>query len=295
MIRFRALLMLLTLAGLMLATSSAPGEEPLAIHYEWLLYSRQIAEAQHAWEVGDVADARRHLNSCRPDFRGWEHNYLFTRFTRRHELLKTQGPVTSLAYSPDGRRIVSGYAWVVRTWECETGRELLTFTLQMNATSQISSVGFSPDGKRIVFGTQCQEAQILDASSGALLQTLNGHPNGTKIVAFSPDGKRIASGGCRDEEVVMWDATSGKDIRTLSGKVGCVTSLAFSPDGKRVACGNDENTVRIWDTITGAALHTFGGHSGAVESVAFSPDGTRIVISVATTKALGAQIEFVDV
>ena len=68
-----------------------------------------------------MADAWRHLNSCRGDFRGWEHNYLFTLFTKNQQVLKTQGRVTSLAYSADGQRIVSGYAWVVRTWEICVG------------------------------------------------------------------------------------------------------------------------------------------------------------------------------
>ena len=36
-----------------------------ADHANRVLYSRQIADAQHEWEVGDVAAAWGHLNSCR--------------------------------------------------------------------------------------------------------------------------------------------------------------------------------------------------------------------------------------
>src|SRR5579871_4881704 len=85
----------------------------LELRFEWLQYAHHISEAQHSWEIGDVADAWRHLNACRYDLRGWEHHYLFTQFTKNQRVLKTEGKVTSLAYSPDGRQIVSGYAWVV--------------------------------------------------------------------------------------------------------------------------------------------------------------------------------------
>lgn len=91
----------------------------MANRFEWAVYSRHITEAQHAWEVGDVADAWRHLNACRYDFRGWEHDYLFTLFTMNQQVIKTQGRVTSLAFSPDGQRIACAYAWVVKIWDMD--------------------------------------------------------------------------------------------------------------------------------------------------------------------------------
>ena len=47
------------------ATEKTPHVDDLLLRYEWLLYSRQIDEAQHASERGDVAEAWRQLNSCR--------------------------------------------------------------------------------------------------------------------------------------------------------------------------------------------------------------------------------------
>src|SRR5262249_2311949 len=152
------------------------------------------------------------------DLRGWEHNYLFTLFTKNERVLKTRGRVTSLAYSPDGLRLVSAYAWTVRTWDSASGREILTYEPRMKATSRISSVQFSPDGKRIALGTEGQDEQVLDASSGAVLLTHTGGPIGSGIVAFSPDGTRIASSTGRDESIVIWDAKSGEHVRTFAGK-----------------------------------------------------------------------------
>jgi hypothetical protein len=87
------------------ATEKTPHGDDLLLRYELLLYSRQIAEAQHAWERGDVAEAWRQLNSCRGDLRGWEHDYLFTHFTKNQQTLRTGGDVASVTYCPDGKRV----------------------------------------------------------------------------------------------------------------------------------------------------------------------------------------------
>lgn len=128
--------------------------DQLQRRYDWSVYGRHIAEAQRAWEIGSIDEAWRHLNASRGDLRGWEHDHLFSLFTKDHRIFKTQGGVASVAFSADGQRLVSGYAWVVRTWECATGRELLTFSPRMNHTSLIGAAAVSPDGKRIALGAE---------------------------------------------------------------------------------------------------------------------------------------------
>jgi WD40 repeat protein len=120
--------------------------DELQRRYDWSVYGRHIAEAQRTWETGAIDEAWRRLDACRGDLRGWEHDHLFSLFTKDHLILKTQGTVESVAFSADGQRLVSGYGWEVRIWECATGRELLTFSPRMNATSRIAAVAFSPDG-----------------------------------------------------------------------------------------------------------------------------------------------------
>jgi WD40 repeat protein len=59
--------------------------------------------------------------------------------------------VTSVAFSPDGIRIVSGSSnYTIRVWDARNGT-LLAGPLQ-DHTGIVNSAAFSPDGARIVSG-----------------------------------------------------------------------------------------------------------------------------------------------
>ncbi|KAH6694365.1 hypothetical protein BKA61DRAFT_564174 [Leptodontidium sp. MPI-SDFR-AT-0119] len=104
------------------------------------------------------------------------------------------GLVTSVAFSPDGKQIVSGSDdATVRRWDAATGQQLLP-ALEGH-TGEVTSVAFSPDGKQIVSGSDDATVRRWDAATGQqLLPALEGHTGLVTSVAFSPDGKQIVSG-----------------------------------------------------------------------------------------------------
>ncbi|KAJ7166772.1 hypothetical protein C8R46DRAFT_951385, partial [Mycena filopes] len=186
--------------------------------------------------------------------------------------------VSSVAFSPDGTRIVSGSNdKTVRVWDTETQAQIGA-PLEGH-TGTVSSVAFSPDGARIVSGADDKTVRVWDTEAQTQIGApLEGHTGTVSSVAFSPDGTRIVSGSY-DNTVRVWDTETQTQIGApLEGHTGGVSSVAFSPDGTRIVSGSYDNTVRVWDTETqtqiGAPLE---GHTGGVSSVAFSPDGTRIV------------------
>ncbi|KAH6702780.1 WD40-repeat-containing domain protein [Leptodontidium sp. MPI-SDFR-AT-0119] len=186
--------------------------------------------------------------------------------------------VTSVAFSPDGKQIVSG-SWdkTVRRWDAATGQQLLPAL--KGHTSWVTSVAFSPDGKQIVSGSDDKTVRRWDAATGQqLLLVLKGHTSWVTSVAFSPDGKQIVSGS-EDQTVRRWDAATGQQLLpALEGHTSEVTSVAFSPDGKQIVSGSWDKTVRRWDAATGQQLlPALEGHTSEVTSVAFSPDGKQIV------------------
>ena len=71
------------------------------------------------------------------------------------------GRVTSVSFSPDGKRIVSGcFDSTLKVWDAETGQELLTLK---GHSDWVRSVSFSPDGKRIVSGSDDNTLKVWDA------------------------------------------------------------------------------------------------------------------------------------
>jgi len=116
-------------------------------------------------------------------------------------------------------------------------------------------VAFSHDSARLASASWDRTVKIWDASSGACLQTLEGHSHYVNSVAFSHDSARLASAS-DDRTVKIWDASSGACLQTLEGHSDCVNSVAFSHDSARLASASDDRTVKIWDASSGACLQT---------------------------------------
>ncbi|KAJ7097617.1 hypothetical protein C8R44DRAFT_643164 [Mycena epipterygia] len=102
--------------------------------------------------------------------------------------------VNSVAFSPDGKRIVSGSSdTTLRLWDVETGEGVGQPLI--GHTDFVNSVMFSPDGRQIVSGSGDATVRLWDAESGEPLGVpFIGHTNAVTSVAFSSDGKQIVSG-----------------------------------------------------------------------------------------------------
>jgi WD40 repeat protein len=114
--------------------------------------------------------------------------------------------VKSVAYEPDGTRIVLGSHYrTVRVWDVRTDKELAVLE---GHTLWVGSVAFSPDGVHIVSGSADTTVRVWDAHTGKQLAVLKGHEYRVISVSFSPDGKRITSEDFLGTELA-WNVQSG--------------------------------------------------------------------------------------
>jgi WD40 repeat protein len=241
---------------------------------EMSLYVNRITQAQAEFEHGNPAVALDHLERCQWNLRGWEHDYLMSRFNAVPTLRGHTGAVLCVAFSPDGSRVASGsFDNTITLWDVNRGVELHTLT---GHTGRVTALAFSPDGKRLATASWDTTLKLWDPDTGKEIRTLKGHRNMVTGVAFSPDGKRLASAS-GDYTLKVWDADKGGETLTIKmGSAAGVLAVAFSPDGKRLAAGaNQQNNyrVKLWDADKGAELQSYEGHTASINCVAFSPDG----------------------
>jgi WD40 repeat protein/serine/threonine protein kinase len=243
---------------------------------EHQLYAAKMNLAQQAWEQNNIGQLGQLLKETQhsPD-RGFEWYYWYR---QTHLALKTLrghlDAVTSVAFSPDGQRIVTGSVdQTAKVWEAASGKELLTLK---GHGGEIWSVAFSPDGRRIATGSADQTARVWEAATGRELLTFMGHNDQIHSVAFSPDGQRIVTGSW-DKTAKVWEAASGREVLLLTNHSGHLYSAAFSPDGQRIVTGSWDKTAKIWEAASGREVLTLTNHSGHLYSAAFSPDGQRVV------------------
>jgi WD40 repeat protein len=239
-----------------------------------------------------LATASGHLNNpLKPgEIKVWD---VATRTDKEVRTLRGGlGPILSVAYSPDGQRLVSGDAsGAVKVWGAADGKELLT--LRGRIGQIVFDVAFSQDGRRIAAASgwppplhsQPGEVKIWDAQTGKEIRSWRGHQGAVGRVVFGPEDRFVASAGA-DQTIKIWDPNTGVELRTLRGHTDTVVCLALSRDGRRLASGSGDldkpekpGEVRIWDVDGGAQIAALEGHRQMITDVGFSPDGDRLLSS----------------
>ena len=224
-------------------------------------YKKAIAQLPDEWQVQITA-------------RAVGNDPLIMNFLSSHSHpLLMPGPIdraTSVAWSPDGRQLASGFLGsTIKIWDATTGD--LVRTLQGNG-GPVLSVAWSPDGTQLASGSN-GVIKIWDITTGVLVHTLESREGWIYSVAWSPDGMHLASGS--NGVIKIWDITTEAEVTISTGGVG-VHSIAWSPDGSRLASGDTDYKIKIWDVATRSLMHMLNGHAGSVNSVAWSPDGRQL-------------------
>jgi WD40 repeat protein len=180
--------------------------------------------------------------------------------------------VFSIAFSPDGKRLVSAsFDHTLRLWDVEKQASICSYA---HHSDFVYAVAFTSSGTQIVSASKDRTVQLIDADTGKSIFTFSGMEQDVMAVAVSPDGKRLVSSGF-EPAVWWWNPQTGEKVKTQAGHGIAVHELCFSKDGKRLVSAGADRTARTWDGATGAPLKTFAVGS-IVYAVAISPNSRTI-------------------
>lgn len=193
-------------------------------------------------------------------------------------------PVASLAFSADGKKLISGDAsnfilgsgsHSIRFWSVESGDELRSIPCD----SDVPAICLEPDGT-VISGHFDGSIKLWDASKGTETGQLVGTACWLGCIAISPDGKTVAMG--TDDNCILLLRIDTGDLKRLVGHSEKVSCLLFLPDGNLVS-GSEDDSLRIWSSRSGAPLQTCEGHEDDITSLAVSSDG-KILVSASADK-----------
>ena len=198
--------------------------------------------------------AAERLDNVPPDQRGWEWHYL-KRLTRGglFTLYGHTGAVTSVSFSPDGTRIVTGSDdGTAKVWDARTGTLLLELKGTRAAVHErVVQPGRHADRhRRWSMEPAITEGEGVGRADGDALLDLKGHTDRGVERVVQPGRhadrhrRRDVCDGRGPGQAKVWDARTGTLLLDLKGHACTVTSVAFSPDGTRIVTGGGW-TVRM--------------------------------------------------
>jgi WD40 repeat protein len=223
-----------------------------------------------------------------------------------------RGNVSSVAFSPDGKRFVIGISQgpdtgVVELRDTASGSVIWSIKIK---SANINGLAFSPDGKLVVAAAGDSTGDIFDAANGNLLHVLGPQHDIVERAVFSPDGKTILTlGGGSDRTVHLWNVGTGEQIYSVPAGIGATTlfflpggqsfyadgsvfntadgsqiinsgirggTITIAPDGNTYVTGINP-TAELTDFGSGQLIRSFSGHTDSVINAAFSGDGKWLV------------------
>jgi WD40 repeat protein len=218
--------------------------------------------------------------------------------------LPLDGACKGLAFSGDGKTLVTGTRWLfppklpepvqgsITMWNVADGTRLSHQPAYAYPQENLrgSAFAITADGRVVLHPIRAPEYETrpgingfraMDVKLGKERWQATAAVGGGSVItalAVSADGKMAASAaGYTAEPVCLWDMESGRQIGRLSGHGAWVTQILFWPDGKTVAYASADQTIRLWDLTSLQPIGVLRGHQLEVWSLALLRDSRTLL------------------
>lgn len=168
-----------------------------------------------------------------------------------HKLSDHSRAVLDVAYTPDGKRLVTSSAdRSLKVWNPETGKLLRSFG---NHTEIVHALAMRPP---VVFagrtlpaycasGSDDQTVRIWQPGIGRMVRIVRYHDGPIFALVWQPDGARLLTVG-KEGLIRLIDGDSDEVLGKWPAHDDWVYSLAISPDGRLLASGDWSGEVKLW-------------------------------------------------
>ncbi len=147
-----------------------------------------------------------------------------------------QGPVLDVAFSPDGRWLVSsGADGMLRVWELSSAT--LSSETEVSSNSWLQAITISPNGELIATGGNDDLVTVWTLPDLELVARFRGHSGIVFAVAFSPGGQRLVSGD-GDGVIKLWNVSTGIEEASYQLSDVAIYDLAFDSTETHIFAAN---------------------------------------------------------
>lgn len=245
----------------------------------------------HAKEVSAVAyapDGKQLVSGSRDkSIRFW--NLASGKETRTLAAAADELGVDSVAFSPDGRFVLSSSQAKTQLWDVASGKERY-------ALDKLRHPVFSPDGHSFLTDAVCcstASMRLWDTETGKELRSFNGYGTKAYFEKASPNGRMVAAEN--GSTLAVWDIVAGKRLTSFPSQEGerIPLEVAFVHDGLQAwTVGQNNRRLEVWDVFEKKARNALEWIEPTANPriLAFSPDGKLAAYSTATDLILTEQM-----
>jgi WD40 repeat protein len=167
----------------------------------------------------------------------------------REPVRVADGEISAVAFSPEGRKLVTGlFDGRVVVWDFATRRPLMT---KREHTAWIPAVMSARDGRTFFTASADRTLIVWDRETCEPRVRLRGHTGELWSAALSPDGQRAISGS-NDGTTKVWVTHPSPKEVPLTGP----NLVAGFSDGGRRLIGVSTNAFVMWDPVSGMRADT---------------------------------------